>query len=175
MKEPLTVSNKERAIIAIILLGISVMTLIDLIIDSKEGVSWWHTSIEGLVVVAALFGVFLLMRDTFKLKRSLKDEKEFTAKFKKEASIWKEHSKKYLEGLSQSIDSQLNKWQLTKSEKEVAFLLLKGFSLKEIAALRKTTEKTARAQSTTVYAKAGLSGRSQLSAFFLEDLLLPQV
>lgn len=167
-------NKKERIIIAMILLGISVMTLTDLITDSQEGVSWWHTSVEGFIAIAALFGVFILMRGTFKLKRTLKDEIEFSTKLQEEAGIWKEHSKKYLEGLSQSIDSQLSKWELTKAEKEVAFLLLKGFSLKEIAEIRKTTEKTARAQSTAVYAKAGTSGRSQLAAFFLEDLLLPQ-
>jgi DNA-binding NarL/FixJ family response regulator len=54
-----------------------------------------------------------------------------------------------------------------------AFLLLKGFSLKEVAEVRGTTERTARTQSATIYTKAGLSNRAQLSAFFLEDLLLP--
>lgn len=166
---------KERIIISIILLSIGLMTTVDLITDSKEGASWWHTAVEGLVVVAALFGVFLLLGETFKLKRTLKNELDFSTKLQQEANVWKEHSKKYLQGLSQSIDAQLSKWELTKSEKEVAFLLLKGFSLKEIAVLRKTTDKTARAQSTAIYAKAGLSGRSQLSAFFLEDLLLPQL
>ena len=70
------VNKKERVIIAIILLSISIMTMIDLVTDSNEGVSWWHTSVEGLVAVSALFGVFLLMRDTFKLQRTLKDERE---------------------------------------------------------------------------------------------------
>ena len=50
---------------------------------------------------------------------------------------------------------------------------LKGLSLKEIAAARGTSEKTARVQSGAVYAKSGLAGRSELSAFFLEDLLPP--
>nr|HMN69592.1 helix-turn-helix transcriptional regulator [Bdellovibrionales bacterium] len=68
---------------------------------------------------------------------------------------------------------QLTSWKLTISEKEVAFLLLKGLSLKEIAEIRKTSEKTARAQSTAIYEKSGLSGRSELAAFFLEDLLGP--
>ena len=49
-------NKKERIIIAMILLGISVMTLVDLITDSREGVSWWHTSVEGFIAVAALFG-----------------------------------------------------------------------------------------------------------------------
>ena len=131
-------------------------------------------SIEGIVALGALFGVFLLVRGTFSLKKSLKDEKQLSSKLQDEAQLWKEQSKKFLDGLSLSIDTQLSKWELTKSEKEVAFLLLKGFSLKEISDIRKTTEKTARAQSTAVYAKAGISGRSQLSAFFLEDLLPPQ-
>ncbi len=46
-------------------------------------------------------------------------------------------------------------------------------SLKEVAEIRGTVEKTARAQSMSIYSKAGLSGRSELAAFFLEDLLLP--
>jgi DNA-binding NarL/FixJ family response regulator len=90
-----------------------------------------------------------------------------------ESIRWKIKSKKYLDGLSHSIDEQLTVWELTKSEKEVAFLLLKGFSFKEIGEARGTAEKTARSQSAVVYSKASLSNRSQLSAFFLEDLLLP--
>ena len=55
----------------------------------------------------------------------------------------------------------------------IALLLLKGPSHKAIAAVRQTSEKTVRQQSLAVYRKAGLSGRAELSAFFLEDLLLP--
>jgi len=43
----------------------------------------------------------------------------------------------------------------------------------EIAAARATSERTIRAQARSIYAKAGLSGRAALSAFFLEDLLAP--
>ena len=55
----------------------------------------------------------------------------------------------------------------------MALLLLKGLSLKEISLVRGVSEKTARAQSFAVYAKSGLGGRAELSAFFLEDLLAP--
>ena len=67
----------------------------------------------------------------------------------------------------------MDSWKLTHAEKEVALLLLKGLSLKEVAELRHVSEKTARAQSFSVYAKSGLGGRAELSAFFLEDLMLP--
>jgi len=65
------------------------------------------------------------------------------------------------------------RWNLTEAERAVALLLLKGLSLKEIAALRATTERTIRAQAHALYAKAGVTGRASLSAFFLEDLLAP--
>jgi len=39
--------------------------------------------------------------------------------------------------------------------------------------LQNKSERTVRQHSVAVYRKSGLSGRAQLSAFFLEDLLLP--
>jgi DNA-binding NarL/FixJ family response regulator len=92
----------------------------------------------------------------------------------KEVERWKVESQKFIEGLSAAIDGQLARWSLSPSEKDVALLLLKGLSLKEIAQLRETAEKTVRSQSVAIYSKSGLAGRSELAAFFLEDLLGPQ-
>ena len=72
-----------------------------------------------------------------------------------------------------ALDRQFQRWALSPAEKEVALLLLKGLSHKEIAEVRSITEATARQQARAVYKKAGLSGRADLAAFFLEDLLLP--
>jgi DNA-binding CsgD family transcriptional regulator len=77
-------------------------------------------------------------------------------------------------GLSQAIDEQFDRWQLSPAEKEVGLLLLKGLSHREVAEARSVTEATARQQARAVYKKAGLSGRHDLAAFFLEDLMLPQ-
>jgi DNA-binding NarL/FixJ family response regulator len=75
-------------------------------------------------------------------------------------------------------------WSLRRRSREVVILreqleevrnlpqpALKGFSLKEIAALRGTSEKTIRQQASSVYKKAGLSGRHAFSAWFIEDIL----
>ena len=78
-----------------------------------------------------------------------------------------------LRGLGEAIDAQFDRWGLTPAEREVALLILKGLSHKEIAAVRESSERTARQQARAIYAKANLSGRAALSAFFLEDLLLP--
>ena len=146
---------------------------LDLSGDASEGAAGWHLLIEGFVGLLALLGTFYLLKDVFSLRRTLKKERDSLANLRLEADKWRTRSKKYLEGLSNSIDEQLTAWNLTPAEKEVAFLLLKGMSLKEVAQLRNTTEKTARVQSMAIYSKAGLAGRSELAAFFLEDLLLP--
>ncbi|MBP7000326.1 MAG: helix-turn-helix transcriptional regulator [Amaricoccus sp.] len=62
-------------------------------------------------------------------------------------------------------------WGLTPAEREVALLTLKGFSAAEIAALRGAREGTVRAQGAAVYRKAGVAGRAQLIAHFVDDLL----
>ena len=119
----------------------------------------------------ALGGTFFILKDMIRLRRDLSQERKLSATLKVEAEQWQARSKSYLEGLSSLIDQQLTVWSLTPAEREVAFLLLKGLSLKNIAVLRETTEKTSRVQAMAIYAKAGLAGRSELSAFFLEDLL----
>jgi len=145
----------------------------DLVNDSMDGVVWWHLLAEGTAGALAAGGIIYLIRDSLKLRRYLTHAKDREAILKAEAEQWRNQSKTYLEGLSTMIDAQLNTWNLTPAEREVAFLLLKGMSLKDIAALRGTAEKTARVQSMSIYAKAGLTSRSELSAFFLEDLLPP--
>lgn len=164
---------KERVFIISILFIVIAMVTADLITDAGEGVHWSHLTLEGLMAFAAMVGVFVLMRGSFALKRSLVDERKNLALVQSEADKWRNQYKKYLDGLSKAIDEQLTGWNLTGSEKEIALLLLKGISLKEIADIRKTTEKTTRTQATTIYSKAGLAGRSELAAFFLEDLLAP--
>jgi DNA-binding CsgD family transcriptional regulator len=86
---------------------------------------------------------------------------------------WRDETRALLKGLGEAIDQQFVAWKLTEAEREIGLLLLKGLSLKEIAAVRMTSERTIRAQARSIYAKAGLSGRAALSAFFLEDLLAP--
>jgi len=75
--------------------------------------------------------------------------------------------------LSVKIENQFAHWQLTPAETEVGFLLLKGFSLKEIADMRNTKLKTVQQQSQSIYQKTSLASRSELAEFILEDLLPP--
>lgn len=168
-------TKNERLIISAILVFIATLTFIDIANDYFDGVAFWHISIETIVGLTALAGVYYLIKSRFTMQRTLEKEKQFSNELNLEAQKWKRVSKTYLDGLSVEINKQLDKWELTEAEKRVAFLLLKGFSIKEIADLRKTSEKTVSTQVNSIYFKSGLPGRSALSAFFLEDLLPPKL
>ena len=129
--------------------------------------------LEILPIVLASVGVVLL----FQISRR-QHEQHFTLVRDLEVARlqgerWRAEARTYIEGLGAAIDAQFNRWNLTEAEREIALLLLKGLSLKEIATLRATGEQTVRTQARSLYSKAGLPGRAALSAFFLEDLLAP--
>ena len=86
---------------------------------------------------------------------------------------WNREMAGRLRELGAAIQAQFQAWGLTPAEQDVGLLMLKGFSHKEIARLRATSEATIRQQAASIYEKANLSGRAALSACFLEDLLLP--
>lgn len=167
-------NRNERWIISAILFVIAVLASIDIYNDYFEGVALWHISIEAVVGFVALAGVFYLVRGRYKLQHSLAIQQQFSKDLEAEAEKWKQVSEKYIKGLSIEIENQLDRWSLTEAETEVSFLLLKGLSSKEIAEVRGTSAQTVRSQTNAIYSKSGLSGRSELSAFFLEDLLPPQ-
>jgi DNA-binding CsgD family transcriptional regulator len=168
------VNPRERIVLAGVLLVTCILIAVDLFNDTGDGVATWHVTIEAGAGILSLIGLFVLLRGAITLRRRLDAEMASSAALREAAEHWRAESRRHVEGLARAIDRQLSAWRLTDAEKDVAFLLLKGFGLKEIARLRETTEKTARAQSTAIYAKAGLSGRSALAAFFLEDLLVPK-
>lgn len=165
----------ERLTISAILIFIAVLTFIDIYNDYLDGVALWHILVETIVGLTALAVVYYLIKSHIAMQHTVEKEKRLSNELSLEAQKWRRVSKTYLDGLSAEINKQLDKWGLTEAEKRVAFLLLKGLSIKEIADLRKTSEKTVRTQANSIYSKSGLSGRSALSAFFLEDLLPPSL
>ncbi|WP_132313441.1 helix-turn-helix transcriptional regulator [Martelella mediterranea] len=69
------------------------------------------------------------------------------------------------------VESQFAIWRFTSAEREVGFLALKGLDIAEIAEVRGSAQGTVRAQLARIYAKAGVSGRAQFAAWFVEELL----
>lgn len=167
-------SRKEIALITAVLFAILILIAADLVSDYDEGSSFSHIATEATLAAFSSLGFIIMFRALFRKSHALSASQETLFQKEKDAEKWRLESKKYMDGLSSAIDTQLDRWKLSPSEKEIALLLLKGLSLKEIAQLRGTSDQTIRVQSVSIYAKSGLSGRTELAAFFLEDLLLPQ-
>lgn len=159
---------------------ITVLMATDVAIESRRGVSLALQSFEVVIFLSALAGfafhwwhLTTAQRRSERLDRELAEARAEVTRWTEDARRWNREAQHVLQGLGEAIDRQFDRWGLTDAEREVALLQLKGLRHKEIAELRKTSERTVRQQALAVYRKSGLAGRSDLAAFFLEDLLLP--
>lgn len=70
-----------------------------------------------------------------------------------------------------AINREFEGWGLSPAERDVAWLLIKGLPMSEIARVRGASERTVRQQAQAVYAKAELEGRSDLAGYILDRCL----
>ncbi|MCC2617532.1 LuxR C-terminal-related transcriptional regulator [Aestuariibacter halophilus] len=162
--------NRDKLLTALLIV-VTCLNFIDVLTDSQLGVPLWHIVEESIIVAAAGFGAFFLILENRRrrqyigqLKRSLADSDQQNANLSAEM-------RQARHDFAQVIQHQFSDWQLTASESEVAMLLLKGLSFREISAVRDSTEKTVRQHASRIYEKAGIDGRHALAAWFLEDLV----
>jgi DNA-binding CsgD family transcriptional regulator len=167
------VRTRVWAVLAVIA-GVALYLLLEL--REEPNMSATDMAFELVDIVPSVLtsvGVILL----FQVSRQQHDEQRNLIRdlelARAQGQRWRSEARTFLNGLGSAIEEQFSRWNLTEAEREVALLLLKGLSLKEIATVRATSERTVRVQTRALYAKAGLSGRAALSAFFLEDLLAP--
>lgn len=158
-------------IITIILLLMIALNMLDIYTDISIGVSNVHIIFEASIIIAASVGAIFLIRDISartadisKLKKALQVSDD---NLKHISAEMKNARREY----SSVIQNQFKQWSLTPSEQEVAMLLLKGLSFKEISSVRNTKEKTVRQQGSIIYSKANVEGRHEFAAWFLADFM----
>ncbi|HET9797819.1 MAG TPA: helix-turn-helix transcriptional regulator [Gemmatimonadaceae bacterium] len=160
-------------LLTLALLSIIVGGTADLVMDHPARWLSFHVVFEMLMIAGALLMATTLWLGWWRaahaaaaLRLSLESESA-------ERDRWRASAQHALEGLGRAIDAQFTEWRLTPAEREVALLLLKGYGHKQLAALTDRSERTVRQHAGVVYDKSGLGGRAELSAFFLQDLMLP--
>ncbi len=176
-----TRSQAAGRTISLALFGlIALLMATDVVIEVRRGVPLALESFELVIFVSALGGIAFhwrqmtaAQRRSDRLDAELAEARAEVRRWSEDARRWNHEAQAVLQGLGAAIDRQFDRWALTPAEREVALLQLKGLRHKEIAELRRTSERTVRQQALTVYRKSGLNGRNDLAAFFLEDLLLP--
>lgn len=156
---------------SVVLLALS-LTLLDLL--AEERADWLPDLVldflDRLLLIGAAVVASIVVLRLSKLQTRTDDMALALERAALEGQAWRAHSRQFIAGLGEAIESQFDKWGLTPAEADVAGLLLKGATLREIAVLRRTSEATIRQQAQSVYRKSGLSSRAELSAYFLEDL-----
>jgi DNA-binding CsgD family transcriptional regulator len=156
-----------------LLVAIAIWGVVDLALDRPERWLSVHVLIEVGFVLLSIGSVLYLWLAWVQARRSLGRVRDRLAANEVERDRWKARATRLLRGLGAEIDVQFERWSLTPAERQVAMLLLKGLRHKEAASVLDRSERTMRQHAVSVYRKSGLAGRAELSAFFLEDLLLP--
>jgi DNA-binding CsgD family transcriptional regulator len=164
----------ERVGLTVLLGLIALLVVADALSDLGSGGAAGHVAVELAVAGSCAVGVALLWARYLRTRTALDAAHDTIRRARADAEAWRQRNENILRGLAVAIDAQLDAWRLTPAEKEVAFLLLKGLSFKEVAQVRAASERTVRQQALAVYAKSGVAGRAELAAFFLEDLLVPR-
>jgi len=165
--------SRLRFVLIGVLLAIVAAGAADLALDRPERLSF-HVLFELAATTGALVIAVLLWRGWYRAERSLAVLRGSLRERGAERDAWRRSAHAALEGLAAAIDAQFGAWRLTAAEREVALLLLKGYSHKQVAHATGRSERTARQHAVAVYHKAGVEGRAELSAYFLDDLMLPE-
>ena len=116
-----------------------------------------HFVIELIVFAGVSMALLVAVRDLRRLRTQLDREER--------------RNRTVSQGLADSVSALMDDWRMTSSEKDVAWLIIKGYRFSEIANLRGVKENTTRLQATAVYAKAGVSGRAEFVAEIIQSLL----
>lgn len=165
--------TRLRWILAAALLSIIVGGTVDLLMDQPARWLSFHVVFESLMIAGALLMATTLWMGWWRSAHKALDLRSRLEARTEELDHWRENSRQALEGLGAAIDEQFGRWRLTAAEREVALSLLKGDGHKQIAARSGRSERTVRQHASTVYEKSGLAGRAELSAYFLQELMLP--
>ncbi|MEO5814058.1 MAG: LuxR C-terminal-related transcriptional regulator [Gemmatimonadaceae bacterium] len=162
-----------RLLLAGTLLVMVVGGTVDLWLDAPGDWRSGHVLFEFAMLAFAMATAAFLWREWVRAERSVHDVQRALAERREERDAWKASARAALDGLGRAIDERFEAWGLTPTEREIALLLLKGRRHKEIAFDTERSERTVRQHAVSIYHKSRLAGRAELSAFFLEDMMLP--
>lgn len=74
-------------------------------------------------------------------------------------------------GFWKKVSDEMKKWGFTETEMQISLLLLRGFSNRQIAAVRGKSLRTIENQTFSIYQKSGMRGKVEFISFFISPLL----
>lgn len=174
MKRNLT-SYPEHLLLIALLVVIIIASSFDILLDISQGVGAYHIVQEAIITLLAIIAMVWVLRSLRQKMREIRHLREsLRAQYKARDQASVDSSRQLATArreLAAEIHQQFERWALSASEQQIGMLLIKGLTLKEIANIRDTNEKTVRQQASSIYQKSGVNGRHGFSAWFIEDFL----
>lgn len=167
--------GRLRLLLAGVLLVSVIGGAVDLALDAPDSLLSPHVIYEVVLIIASVTALIFMWRGWFHARHDVIEMRHELAEHKAERDAWRASAENALAGFGRAIDEKFRAWGLTPVESEIALLLLKGHSHKEIAFQTDRSEKTVRQHAGSVYQKSKLRGRAELAAFFLDDVTLPNL
>lgn len=154
-------------------LVVALLVAEDLAADAEAGIGGLHMILEAISLGVAILGVVVAARQLWCALRRADQLQGDLQRTRADVDRWRGEAEALLSRLGVCLDQQFDAWGLTDAEREIAILILRGLSYKEIGNARGTAERTVRHQALAIFRKAGLAGRAEMAAFFLESMLGP--
>lgn len=166
---------KEKLTLTYLLTAVFFLIVADITFDFIEGLPMkdmvFDLLLEGTILLVVLYTANFVWKKFTNEKEIKESVEQDLEKTKKLATLWEKKSKHFIKEFQAHVTTQFNEWNLSKSEKEIAILVLQGKSSKDISGIRFTSERTIRNQCRSIYEKSGLSGKNEFSAYFLNELI----
>ena len=164
----------QRTLFAVFLLFVFCTSGIEIVLEFAAGETLDSMADDLFRFLFSAVVLLVFVRERLAQQRALADLRGQLQKARGQLARFDTQSQMIARQYRAVMQQQFDAWRLTASEQDVVLMLLKGLSFREIAKLRETREKTVRQQASSVYQKAGVGSRNELSAWFFDDLLDPR-
>lgn len=166
------VNLKDKMVLTYCLVILLVLILIDLVADYDRSLTIIEllsdTFLEiGILVLTLYMSKYLWLRFVDENQTRLRAEVGLEQALNEVRRLEVKERQEQIQ-FDVMCEELFNSWAMTKSEREVAHLLVGTRSLKDIASHRFTSEGTIKNQARSIYHKAGVKNRTEFMAQFIE-------
>jgi len=150
---------------------LSAISLIDAMRDHLIGQpAGWNLE-EILVFFIHAVGIISIFFLWFSFSRLLDRAEKMVREANRQRDEFHDKHQNLIHDMRVAVHDQFLTWKFSPAEIRIAEMLIRGYSTRQIAAILNRSEKTVRNQALSIYEKSGMTGRSDLSAYFLSDIL----
>lgn len=161
-------NKKSSQFLISILLILLTFISYDTYVDYESDAGKVHILFEVILLVTLFASLIFVLRKY--IHRNFINEQRLQNLNLKHHEL-KENLAKYKQDIHSYLQISFTSWRLTKSEKDIALLLFKGCTGREISEIRKTNYQTVRSQISGIYRKANVKNHNQFMAILMEDLI----